>query len=158
MILQSEMNKLHRAFGDRKPESSFKWSDLKVSPAPRAIIIGIIMASISQLTGCFALLNYAATVFEDSGSHLSSNESAIIVGAITLIGSLISTYFVDRVGRKFLFTLSTVGATIGLSALGIFVCLKSFDWNVEDYEWIPIVAFSFAIFSASLAILNLPYV
>lgn len=100
MILQSEMNKLQRAFGDKEPKTGFKWSDLKVAPAPRAIFIGAIMGAISQLTGCYALLNYAATVFEDSGSHLSSNESAIIVGAITLIGSMISTYFVDRVGRK----------------------------------------------------------
>lgn len=35
--------------------------------------------------------------------------------------------------------------------------MKSWQWNVETYNWIPIASFSFVLFTASLAILTLPF-
>lgn len=46
------------------------------------------------------MLNYTATIFKESGSNLTPNMSAIIVGAIQLLGSYMSTLLVERAGRK----------------------------------------------------------
>lgn len=46
------------------------------------------------------MINYTGKIFADSGSKLPPNESAVVVGVIQLIGTYVSTLFVDRVGRK----------------------------------------------------------
>lgn len=51
------------------------------------------------------MLNYTATIFAESGSNLSPNMSAIVIGTIQLIGTLISTNLVEKAGRKVLFFL-----------------------------------------------------
>lgn len=50
--------------------------------------------------GAFTMIQYTGKIFADSGSELPPNESAVIVGVIQLIGTYVSTLFVDRVGRK----------------------------------------------------------
>lgn len=55
---------------------------------------------IHDFCGAFTMVNYTGKIFAESGSNLPPNESAVIVGVIQLIGTYISTLFVDRVGRK----------------------------------------------------------
>lgn len=63
-------------------------------------MIGVVLVWLNQFCGCFAILNYQAEIFKDSGSSLSPNMSAIVVGVIQLIGAYIATFLVDRAGRK----------------------------------------------------------
>lgn len=46
------------------------------------------------------MLNYTADIFAESGSQMSPNMAAIIVGIIQMIGSYVSLALVDRAGRK----------------------------------------------------------
>ncbi|XP_055302940.1 uncharacterized protein LOC129568722 [Sitodiplosis mosellana] len=156
-LVQMEIKKLQNTIPDVKTERSMKWSDLTTRPARRAILIGVVLMAMNQLCGAFAMLNYTAYVFEEAGSSMSSNESAIVVGIISILGSLISTNLVDRAGRKILFFVSSVGAALGLVTLGTYVMLKSWDYDVEPFNWIPIASFSFVVFIASLGVLNLPF-
>lgn len=157
-ILQSELNKLQNTIADVKTGNSLKWSDLTTRPARRAILIGVVLAALNQFSGCFAMLNYTATIFQEAGSNMSSNESAIVVGVISILGSYLSTTLIDRAGRKILFAASTVGTAFGLVVLGTFVMLKSWGHELESFNWIPLVSFSFVIFISSLGVLNLPFV
>lgn len=91
------------------------------------------------------------------GSNLPPNVSAIVVGVIQIVGSYIATMLVERAGRKFLFVVSTIGTAFGLITLGVYMMLASMAFNVEDYNWIPLAAFSFSIFIASFAVLTLPF-
>lgn len=105
-ILQQEMIKLRNSLNtsnndENNDESiSFNWSDLVRNPGRKAFIIGIVLSLVNQLCGCFAILNYTANIFEESGSNLSPNTSAIVVGVIQLLGSYVATILVDRAGRK----------------------------------------------------------
>lgn len=71
--------------------------------AKKALLIGIVLVWLNQFCGCFAMLTYTAKIFENAGSNLTANMSAIIVGIIQLFGAYISTFLVDRAGRKVLF-------------------------------------------------------
>lgn len=46
------------------------------------------------------MLNYAGTIFKESGSEISPNLSAIIIGVIKLIGNYVPTILVHRAGRR----------------------------------------------------------
>lgn len=145
------------------------------------MIIGMVLASLNQLCGCFAMLQYTASIFKDAGSNMSPNMSAIVVGVIQLFGSYAPTYLVERAGRKvfisffilvnyqiltiwkrflffqLLFAISTIGISLGLSVLGMYTLLKSSGYNVEPFNFIPVASFSFVIFIASWAVLTLPF-
>lgn len=81
-------------------ENSLKWSDFTMNPGKKAMLIGTVLAALNQLSGVFAMLNYTASIFEDAGSNMTPNLSAIVVGVIQLFGSYMSTVLVDRAGRK----------------------------------------------------------
>lgn len=59
---------------------------------------------------------------------------------------------------QFLYTVSTIGTAFGLTILGWFMMLKSWDYDVESYNWISITSFSLAVFSTTLGIISLPFV
>lgn len=98
------MEKLKSSVGSSetngKRENVFKWCDLVHGRGRKAMMIGIVLASIQQLCGCFAMLQYTVSIFEQSGSAMSPNMSAIVVAAIQVLGSYFATFLVDRAGRK----------------------------------------------------------
>ncbi|XP_031623073.1 facilitated trehalose transporter Tret1-like [Contarinia nasturtii] len=158
-VLQSEMNKLKNSLqvDNVKKYDSIKWCDLTSGAGRKAMIIGIVLAVLNQLCGCFAMLQYTANIFEEAGSTMVPNMSAIVVAVIQLIGSYVATILVDRAGRKFLFIVSSIGIATGLITLGIYMMLKTWGYDVEIVNWIPLFSFSFAIFVANFAVLTLPF-
>lgn len=54
--------------------------------------------------------------------------------------------------------MSTIGSALGYATLATYMMLKTTGYEVESFNWIPIVSFSFALFAASWAILTLPFV
>lgn len=72
-----------------------------VAPVPRkALFIGIVLITLNEFSGVFPMIHYTATIFEESGSNLTPNVSAICVGVLQIIGTYMSTILVDRIGRK----------------------------------------------------------
>lgn len=68
--------------------------------ARKAFLISIVLMALNQFCGCFAMLHYTASIFKESGSNLSPNMSAIVVGVIQLAGAYCSTFLVEKAGRK----------------------------------------------------------
>lgn len=81
-------------------KDSIKWSDLTEKAGRKALMIGVVLVGLNQLSGCVAMLNYSAHIFTIAGSSIHPNEGAIIVGTILLAGSIVSAYLVDHAGRK----------------------------------------------------------
>lgn len=103
------------------------------------------------------MLSYTATIFQESGSSLNPNDSAMVVGIIQIIGSYLSTLLVERAGRKILMSVSCVGSALGLLVLSVYAYCNSLGLNVESLSWIPLVSFSFVIFIQNLGILSIPF-
>lgn len=108
------------------------------------------MRSTEIFSGTYALLSYASMIFDEAGSSVSPNVSAIIVGSIQVVGVYCSTVLVDRAGRKFLMVSSAFGCALGLSTFAAYDFAKHQGINVSEYNWIPLTAFSFGIFVANL--------
>lgn len=52
--------------------------DLITNPGRKAMVIGIVLAALNHITGSYALLSYTATIFKESGSLITPNESALV--------------------------------------------------------------------------------
>lgn len=66
----------------------------------RPFMIGCVMMLAHEVNGGFTMCSYAGMVFAKSGSTLSPGISSIIVAAIQVLGSYVSTLLIDRAGRK----------------------------------------------------------
>lgn len=102
------------------------------------------------LSGTYALLSYASMIFEEAGSSMSPNVSAIIVGTIQTLGVYFSTISVDRAGRKLLLVSSAFGCALGFLIFAAYDFSKRQGIDVCEYKWVPIVSFSFVIFAGNL--------
>jgi hypothetical protein len=100
-------------------------------------------------TGCYALLSYASLIFQEAGSTLSPNISAIIIGCIQVVGVYLSTFLVDRAGRRFLMITSGSCCALGLTVFAVYDYMKVNGMNVSELNWIPLFSFSFVIFFAN---------
>jgi MFS family permease len=114
--------------------------------------------ALNQLSGCFAIITYTATIFKESGSSMNSNLASIIVAVLQIIGTYCSTLFVDRAGRKILLLVSACGTSIGLASMGCFSFLNKQGYDVSSLSWVAILSLCFVVFNASIGIMSLPFV
>lgn len=127
------------------------------SQAKKGIFIGIFLMFLNQFCGIFAILTYAVTIFQESGSDLSPGASAIIIAAIQILGTVASFVFVDLAGRKVLLLVSTFGTGVGLSCLGTFSWLKEHQFDLTGFGWIPVVILSITMFIFCVGLCSIPF-
>lgn len=97
-------------------------------------------------------------IFKISGSSLSPNNSAIIVGLVQLIGSCLSTTMMERAGRRPLLLTSSLGMGLCHYTLGLFSYLQSLQYDVSRFSWISVAALSVYMIAYSLGLGPGPYV
>lgn len=56
---------------------------------------------------------------------------------------------------QLLYVLSTIGASFGFGVLGLYMMLKSWSYEIECFNWVPITTFSLIVFLQSLGVSTL---
>lgn len=135
----------------------FSLKDLSGKHSRKVLIYGTVLMALNQFCGCFPMMNFTKTIFEESGSTLSPNISSIIVGVVQCIGAFLCTFLVERAGRKILFSISAFGISIGLATLSAYTFSTSRGVNLSDYNWVPLVSFSFVMFIYNWGVNTLPF-
>ena len=96
-----------------------RWSALWSPGVRGALLIGIALTSLQQVTGINAVLYYGPQIFELAG--IATHESAILatflVAAVNVLATVVALVLVDRVGRKPLLYVGVSGMTLALFAL-----------------------------------------
>lgn len=128
---------------------------VKTRHGRKALVIGVALITMHELCGFFTMLNYTALIFRESGSTISPNFSAIIVGVIQLLGTYVATFFVDQFGRKKLLIASSVGSALCLTCLGAYSYSHSIGIDVSAFSWISIASFSGMMFLAAIGLIPL---
>jgi len=114
--VQTEIqNSLHQ-------EDKNQWKNLVNPMFKKALLVGIGLSILQQLTGINAILYYAPEIFKSLGSStdVSLLETSIL-GVVNLIFTLLAIRLVDRMGRKPLLYIGSIGMTIALAAVGLFI-------------------------------------
>lgn len=110
-----------------KNEEKAVWREL-LSPSPslrQMLITGFGIQCFQQITGIDATVYYSPEIFKDAGIESNSKllAATVAVGVTKTAFILIATFLVDRVGRKPLLYVSTVGMTLCLFTLSISLAL-----------------------------------
>ena len=62
--------------------------------------------------------------FQTAGSSIDSNICTIILGVVNIMATIFSNAFIDRLGRKILLYISSIGMIISLGVFGAYFYLK----------------------------------
>ncbi|KQS38547.1 facilitated trehalose transporter Tret1 isoform X2 [Drosophila erecta] len=119
-------------------------------------LIAVLLLS-NQMSGSFAIFNYASTIFEQLGSRMEPDLCGIFLGVVQISGLISAVFLVDRVGRRLLLIPSL--AAMGLAELGVGL-LKSFASQdfLDRNGWIGLTLMGIVAYTASVGIVALTFV
>ncbi|XP_059452163.1 probable polyol transporter 4 [Corylus avellana] len=113
--------------GGEKGEEKAVWREL-LSPSPalrRMLVTGFGIQCFQQITGIDATVYYSPEIFKQAGvegnSHLLA--ATVAVGVTKTVFILVAILLIDKLGRKPLLYVSTIGMTICLFSLGLSLSL-----------------------------------
>jgi SP family arabinose:H+ symporter-like MFS transporter len=112
----TELNDIRNTISEEK--GSFKQL---LAPGIRvALIIGLVLPFLSQLTGITTLMYYAPAIFEKAGLGANSAMgSAAIIGFFNMIFTVVAIWKIDKWGRKPILIWGFIGLSIALFLIGI---------------------------------------
>lgn len=119
------------------------------------MIIVVALVIIPQFSGCYILLTYTTKFFNDAGSNFTPLESSILISFVQLAANIVTMFLIERLGRKILLVISSIGASLGMFILATH---NLYQLDLPGTEWIPVYVLSFTIFIASIGLLSVPYI
>lgn len=116
--VDSELQEIDRSFKEAQEHGN--WRDL-LSPALRpALIVGIGLAILQQITGINTVIYYAPKIIQSAG--ISSASGAILttagIGTVNVLMTIVSMWLIDRIGRRPLLLTGIAGMIVTLGVLG----------------------------------------
>jgi sugar porter (SP) family MFS transporter len=89
-------------------------------PYLRVVLIGVVIAMLYQFTGINILLNYASDVSMPDGNSANILQySMVIVGLTDLVFAIVAMSYIDKIGRKKLLLIGSIGMAITLFLFAI---------------------------------------
>jgi SP family arabinose:H+ symporter-like MFS transporter len=100
-------------------DTSLALSEMMKPGLRRALLIGIVLAIFSQVTGINAIMYYAPEIFKSTGDASGSAlMQTVFVGIINVAFTLVAIKYVDKLGRKLLLLIGIAGMIICLLTVG----------------------------------------
>lgn len=97
------------------------WGELLEPAVKAALVVGVGLAILQQVTGINTIIYYAPTIVEATGVNSSAGSILAAVGAgfINVGMTLVAIRLLDRAGRRTLLMIGVSGMTISLFTLGL---------------------------------------
>ncbi len=84
------------------------------------LLLAFLIAFFNQLSGINALLYYSPRIFQEAGlGESTALLSSIGIGVVNLVFTLIGVFLIDRLGRKVLMYIGSIGYIVSLSLVAI---------------------------------------
>ncbi|GGH10219.1 sugar porter family MFS transporter [Silvibacterium dinghuense] len=82
------------------------------------IFLAASIGCFNQLSGINAILYYLPSIFNSAGfSKLSGDKQSVLVGLMNLVATLLAMSVIDKLGRKTLLLVGSVGTTVALAGV-----------------------------------------
>lgn len=122
----------------------------------RSLIIILGLGAAQQLCGSQAVIAYSHRIFEEVGSTLGASDASIVLGVIQLVTAAFSSSIVDRLGRRPLLLISTSGAAICNTIVGLYFLLDRYI-DVSGISWLPLTALMAFIVCYTIGLATVPF-
>ncbi|KMZ72644.1 putative Transporter [Zostera marina] len=136
-----ELNDIKEAVASSsRRRSVVRFADLKRKKYWFPLMVGIGLLVLQQLSGINGILFYAGNIFKSAGIS-SSNAATFGLGAIQVIATGVTTWLMDRAGRRILLIISSVGMTVSLVLVAFSFFLKdSMSVDSHSYHLLSVIS------------------
>lgn len=138
--------------------SQLQLSDFKRPEYWKPILIALIGAPFTICSGTHTIICFTKQIFDETGSHMSSERSMIIIALVQLVGSYTAVSVIEKAGRKTLLFFSTFGCGLCLLGNGTYYYLKALGYNTHSYSFLPLICVSLLFFIFAVGVASVPYV
>ncbi|XP_038884853.1 sugar transporter ERD6-like 6 [Benincasa hispida] len=118
-----EVNEIKRSVASANRRRTIRFADLKQKRYWLPLSIGIGLLILQQLSGINGVLFYSSTIFASAGIT-SSNAATFGLGAIQVVATAVTTWVIDRAGRRLLLIISSAGMTLSLLIVAVAFFVK----------------------------------
>jgi MFS family permease len=113
--------------GEKLFQAKYKWP----------LILAFLFAFFNQASGINAVIYYAPRIFELTGlGKASALLSTSGIGVVNFLSTLTGWYLIDRVGRRMLMYIGSLGYIVSLG-------LIAYSFYAESYQFVPYYIFAF---------------
>jgi sugar porter (SP) family MFS transporter len=97
------------------------WRELFTAAVKPALVVGVGLAVVQQLTGINTVIYYAPRIFQEAGIGSASGAilASVAVSTVNVLATLIAVRCIDRVGRKPLLLVGLAGMVVSLAVLAL---------------------------------------
>src|SRR4051812_21980135 len=115
----------------------------------KVILLAVAIAAFNQLSGINAILYYAPDIFEMAGAGANAASlQAVVVGLVNLVTTMAALTVIDRIGRRRLMFVGSIGYLVSLGSLAI--VFFAFNGDFSGFSSILVLA-GLIVFIASHA-------
>ncbi|XP_055694588.1 facilitated trehalose transporter Tret1-like [Lutzomyia longipalpis] len=139
---QKEYDQLKQSINNVMQRASLSCKDFQLRSTRKAILICFVMNVGRNFSGLFQLENFAGIVLDRAGAGIGGNESALASAAFVHVLSYVSMYLIEKVGRRWLMLVSSLGSAIFLAILSIMIMLNDSEVDISAVNWIPTLAYA----------------
>ncbi len=110
----------------KKVPGSVSINELFKPPARKVMLVGFILAVLVQISGINTIVDYAPKILLAAGVEINNALlQTSLVGLINFIFTFVAILFIDKVGRRSLYLIGSMGMVITLVLLAISFYLKA---------------------------------
>ncbi|KAJ3670799.1 hypothetical protein LUZ60_008225 [Juncus effusus] len=116
--ITAEMNEIKATVQSGSKRTTIRFAELKLKRYRVPLMLGIGMLVLQQLSGINAVLFYASSIFKAAG--LTNSDLATCgLGAIQVLATGVTTWLLDKAGRRILLIISTAGMSLSLLLVAV---------------------------------------
>lgn len=130
------------------------WKEFGKPQLYKPFLIMITFFFIQQFSGVFTIFVYAAQFSLEAGVTMDAFLSAVIVGVIRCVTTVLIAFASDKYGRRPLVIMSGGGMFISMVGIALGA---AFNINETSFFWLPAVFLYFYVFIGTCGILTLPF-
>ncbi|CAA9996542.1 unnamed protein product [Nesidiocoris tenuis] len=109
----------------------------------KAVVTVGVLSILQRLSGIGAMIAYTSvTLPKGAIHHVSTHQCVIVLGTVWVVSTLISSFLVDKLGRKILLIASAIGCALATFLAGLWFLLDAkTDIDVSSLNWTPFACF-----------------
>ncbi|KAF5270581.1 hypothetical protein FQR65_LT05479 [Abscondita terminalis] len=124
----------------------------------KSFLLVIALKTLQHFSGLFVIISYMQTIMKESESSLSEETSSVIFAAIQIPCVFVSSILCDKLGRRPLLIISSLGCALSLAGEGLYFYLQAIEVDLSSAYFVPTLCLTLYFIMNTIGITNLPYV
>lgn len=122
--IDGELEEIKAAIEENKKNQISLVDSISKIGTRRAALMSFSLMFFQQAAGINAVIFYTSSIFKSSGAELDPNLATVVVSTAQVTTALISSFVVDKLGKRILWLGSNLVMGVGLIILGVFFTLS----------------------------------